>query len=220
MALTSSEFDGVALDSPLYWDDPLSGCTITYEGDHVEVTVPDDATYHCWRNGNNDAPKIWQPLGVSEDFAVTLYTSAINAGAWDDYVTLLGLVVEESDTSFLRACIYAQNNNTEMLIAHVADDGSNGTDNNGAITVPGNEIWQRLVRVGDDYTHSYSTNGTDFTAFAAYEWTGSPVRIGIVAGRDDYSGPNVVQIHSIEFDSDPLGGGGSPAPLALGPLKL
>lgn len=101
-----------------------------------------------------------------------------------------GLMVYSDDDNYLKF-VY-QTSGGSPYLKGIAEIEGKAMHTDLAVPVPTDRLWLRLIRRGNLYECSSSSDGKSFTAYADVSWSGSPKQTGILA-KNGYS-PNAAEI--------------------------
>ena len=165
----SDDFNGCTVLTTLWTPvDPLGDCTIDVIGAgtgnaQLRFIVPAGVEHDAWTTGNH-VPRAVQTVD-NTNFSVQI---KIDSSLTQPYQGV-GIMALESPTRFIRCEMHRGPGGPQFFVASVVD-GSAIVHHIGAGlgTAP---FWVRLSRSGNNWTPSYSTNGTTFTSVASFNRT-------------------------------------------------
>ena len=161
LSFISDDFCSGTLDPAWTFVDPLSDGSyeITGAGTSnawMEISVPGGTEHQVWTSGIQ-APHIIQ-AATDTDFELEVkFESPVDAPRYEEQ----GVLIKQDDSNFLRFEVYSNTDNTYGIAASLLG----GTIFHNVSIEPLNTspIYMRVKRVGNEWTHSYSTDGTNFT---------------------------------------------------------
>jgi regulation of enolase protein 1 (concanavalin A-like superfamily) len=187
--LQSDDFNTCGLDESIWTiHDPIGDCSLDIvgagTGDAVLVMdVPGGITHDAWTHGNT-AYRIMQAANDTDFEIEAKFDSPIEA-TWQGY----GFLVEQTEDFYLRMDFYGTETSTKIFAA--ALDGSDATiflNENIARTFP---LWIRVKREGDDWTVSYSTDGSAWTVSSRFAYALQVNAVGVMTANEAPSGTPV-----------------------------
>lgn len=172
----SDNFNVCGLNS--FWEqiDPLGGGTFEVNGRQLRITVPEGATHNVWGDGNN-APRIMQDADNVDFEYIVKFDSAVTQNA-----QMQGLVVEESATRFAR---FDFEYNAGVVKAYAATIYDGSTRKRISVDIdPAQAVYLRVVRVGNKWIMSYSSNNVDWTEAGSFNnFILNVAKAGVFAGN-------------------------------------
>jgi len=192
--IVSDDFNAYTLDTDLWtFIDPLTDATHSMIGTFTEnawlsITVPSGTSHDIWESGNF-APRIMQPANDT-DFEIEV---KFESGLSEAY-QMLGLLVEQDHDDFLRFEFYSEGSRTRLFAAILEP----GTLNPLAPTVKYNEpitglnelpLYMRVRREENEWTQSYSFDGTNWVAPVSFTHTMTVTAVGTYASNAGSSAP-------------------------------
>jgi hypothetical protein len=164
-AAVSDDFHACSLNRALWaWIDPLGDSTYTIQGPYTQnarlaISVPAGSAHDIWVDGNF-APRVMQTV-KDTDFSIEVkFDSAVSL-----QYQLQGIFVEQDEDNFLRIELYSDGLGTYVFVGAF----SPGTTDPLRVDVKVDQfidaanvkpLYLRVRRQGDDWTVSYSLNGT------------------------------------------------------------
>ncbi|HRX84479.1 MAG TPA: fibronectin type III domain-containing protein [Phycisphaerae bacterium] len=175
-ALVSDAFEGSALDTGLWtFVNPLGDADVTMTGTQVSLDIPvTDADHEIWYDANT-APRILQAV---DDFDFE-FEVKFDSPLTED-LQIQGVAVEETDRDVVRAEFHHLGGVTRIYVASIFDGGYR-THRHQIVPLSA-PMYLRVVRAGDQFTVSYSTDGTNFTTAAAFNQPMTVYAVGIHIG--------------------------------------
>jgi len=180
--LVSDDFDDSVLNSVLWTQiDPVGDATLSMTGTQLTISVPAGTSHDIWTSGSN-APRIMQAVSDA-DFTVEVKFDSVPSEAYQ----LQGLLVEADSDTFLRFDFYS-NGSTLKVFAASFTDGSPDIQINQTIS-PGSPIYMQIERQGDQWTQSYSYDGTNWISAVNFSFVLPVSSVGVFVGNAGGSAP-------------------------------
>ncbi|OZV68145.1 T9SS type A sorting domain-containing protein [Winogradskyella aurantia] len=183
--IKSDDFCGNTLDAVWTFDNPLNDANFALTGSgtndaFLEIAVPAGPEHQIFTSGIN-APNLMQTINNS-DFEVEV---KFESGVISPQYQQQGILVKESDTRYLRFEFYSKDDEKTYLYAQAFSlTGAQAAFVNDDIFSEGAApLYMRVKRVGNQWTLSYSENGTDFIIGATFFNDMVPTQIGPYAGN-------------------------------------
>ncbi len=189
----SDDFHTSTLNSSLWaLRDPVGNSSVTVDGTHARISVPAGTAHDAWTDGNNTA-RLLQPA-TNTDFTVeTKFDSQVGSAYQQQ-----GIIVQQDDTNFLRVGTFFDGTNPVLFVAGFTNL-SPTVEANTTIS-SSRSFWLRVARVGDNWTISYSTDGTTWTVGATFAWGMTVTGVGPFAGNSQ-SGSDPIPAFTAVVDS-------------------
>jgi hypothetical protein len=173
--LLSDEFNGASLNGIWTFVNPRGDATLTMTGTQVSISIPAGTSHDVWTDGNN-AARIMQAAN-NTDFEVTLkFDSPMTAG-----YQMLGLIAQQDASTFLR-CDFVRDGSATRIYAASFTGGSVTVRKDSVIT-GGNPLYLRVKREGNQWTESFSYNGTTWVTAVSFSYTLVVSSVGPFAGN-------------------------------------
>jgi hypothetical protein len=174
--IISDHFNSQNLNAAVWkFIDPVGDATLSTTGKEIAIAVPAGASHDIWTNENR-APRLMQPAN-NTDFEIEVkFVSEVSQG-----FQLLGVLVEESSTNFLRFDFHHTGSSTRIFAAAFAN-GIATTKINTTIR-PVAPLYMRVKREDDRWTQSYSYDGTNWTASIDFVHALSVSAVGAFVGN-------------------------------------
>ncbi len=172
----SDDFSAATLDPRWSFVNPAGDVTKTMTGTDLRLNIP-AGPHDLWTN-NQNAPRVLQSVGNTDFEVETKFETSPTSS-----IQYEGIYVEASPNNWARFIVY---NYGGTAYANAAT--MNGSTPNwiGSTAIPaGTNLWIRVKRVGNQWTASYSQNGTTWTTYANFAYTMTVTKIGPYAGTDD-----------------------------------
>ena len=183
--IQSDDFCGNTLDPVWTFDNPLNDCSYALTGSgtsdaFLEITVPGGSEHQNYTSGIK-SPNLMQSINNSDFEVEVKFESGVTTPQYQQQ----GILVKESSTDFLRFEFYSRDNNRTYLYAQAFNNLSAQTAYvNDDIEVEGFvPLYMRVKRVGNQWTLSYSFDGTNFTQGTTFFHNLVPTQIGPYSGN-------------------------------------
>jgi LmbE family N-acetylglucosaminyl deacetylase len=180
--LVSDEFDDDEIDTGV-WTlvDPVGDVDFGAGDGAAEIGLPSGVGHDIW-TGANRAPRLLQ-AAPDEDFEVEVkFASAVTS-----QYQLQGLVVEQDADDLLRLEVHHDGAGARLFLASF-EDGAPAIRHDSALP-SGGSTHLRLMRVGDDWTLSYSPDGETWTRTVSFEQEMEVSTVGPFAGNSGAAPP-------------------------------
>jgi hypothetical protein len=183
--IKSDDFCGNTLDPVWTFDNPLSDASFALTGSgtnnaFLEIAVPAGPEHQIFTSGIN-APNMMQTMNNSDFEVEVKFESGLVAPQYQQQ----GILVKESDSRFLRFEFYSRDPDRTYIYAQAFSiTGAQTAFVNADIFAEGAApLYMRVKRVGNQWTLSYSEDGTNFTIGATFFNDMVPTQIGPYAGN-------------------------------------
>jgi regulation of enolase protein 1 (concanavalin A-like superfamily) len=181
-SIVSDDFNACTLDEEL-WEfiDPLEDdATWAMTGTHtqdawISISVPGGASHELWEDGPL-SPRIMQSANDTDFEVEVKFESEVT-----ERFQTQGVMVEEDSNHFLRFEFYSDGTYTRIYAASLT--GGSATPHEDSVIPGGAPLYMRVKREGDEWTQSYSYNGTSWTPSAPFTHTLSVTAVGAYAGN-------------------------------------
>ncbi len=179
--VTADDFNG-AFDTGLWtFVDPVGDSSASTNGSQLEISVPGGTSHDLWTSGN-DSARVMQSV-VDDDFEIEAKFDSTVSQAYQ----IQGILVETDPNNFIRFDYYSNGSQT-YIFATSFENGSPTVRVNQVIanTSP---LFLRVGRVGNQWTYSYSSDGTNFTNAVTFNHITTVTSVGVFAGNAAGSNP-------------------------------
>ena len=139
----------------------------------LSIDVPSGVSHDVW--SGNMAPRIMQ-TAANVDFGIEVKFQSSLASQYQ----IQGVIVEQDSGNFMRFDFVRDNIGTRVFAASFSN-GSPSVRSDVRI-VNGNPLFLRVKRIGNQWTESYSYNGTNWTT-ANFSHTLTVAKVGVFAGN-------------------------------------
>ncbi|MEK9137388.1 MAG: immunoglobulin domain-containing protein, partial [Bacteroidota bacterium] len=179
--IVSDDFSAAALNTSLWtFTNPGTPSTLSLVGTGtsdalLSIAVPGGSAHDVW-TGSNNAPRIMQPANNTDLEIEVKFQSTMSAA-----FQMQGVIVQQDANNFLRFDFYHDGTSTHIFAASFV--GGTATARNDAVITGGNPLWLRVKRQGNQWTESYSTDGTNFTAAVSFNHTLTVSSVGPFIGN-------------------------------------
>jgi hypothetical protein len=171
----SDDFSDCVLSGRWTFVNPKS-VPLTMTGTKAQISIPAGVRHDYWTI-NKDAPRIMQSV-PDQDFEVEIkFDSAMSAQH-----QFQGFLVEAENNTFLRYA-FQHDGSTYYIAAHTSINNTSPTtrlNDQIAITPP---MYLRASRAGKTWTLTYSSNGTNWTQAAQFDFDMEVTSIGVLFGN-------------------------------------
>jgi len=179
--IISDDFSASTLNTTLWTVfNPKSDANFTIVGTGtsdalLSISVPNGTSHNVWNNGNL-APRIMQAAN-NTDFEIEVkFESQLTS-----QFQMQGVIVQQNDSNYLRFDFFKDATTTNLFAASI----TNGTANleNSLVISPGNPLYLRVKRQGDQWTQSYSYDGANWITAANFSHVLSVTSVGPFVGN-------------------------------------
>lgn len=156
---------------------PLGDATIGVNGTQLSIAVPEGATHNLWNNIDT-APRIMQDADNLNFEYVVKFASAVTQNA-----QMQGLVIEQDAQTFVRFDFEFNDSMKAFAMPFTAGNPINQKKISVDVN-PAAAVYMKIARVGNNWTMSYSGNGSDWIeAGTIRNYAINVARVGIFAGN-------------------------------------
>jgi uncharacterized repeat protein (TIGR02543 family) len=206
----SDDFNACALDPIWTFVDPNVDSSYELTGTFtddawLQITIPVTAAHDLHPNTNTNAPRVMQSFDNTDFTLEAKFESTVSARYQGQGI----LVEQEANTDFMRFEFFADDEDIRLLAASVITDAFT-THHNIVITDAGvtGPFYMRVARAGDQWTHSYSFNFTDWFTRPSFTRPITVTNVGVhalTAGGGAAGAPTFTAQYDYFFDtSDPV----------------
>lgn len=160
--------------------DPVGDTTFTMFGTRtpkgsLEITIPAGTSHDVWKDGNF-APRIMQTINNSDFEAEVKFQSQMTS-----QYQMQGIIIQQDGEKYLRFDVF-HNGTTTRIFAAIFAGGIPTIIYDTAIS-PGNSLYMRINRNGDEWNQFYSYDGTTWIAAANFKYPLIVSSVGPFAGN-------------------------------------
>lgn len=173
--IVADEFNGNLNTGLWSFYDPVGNSALNTTGSQASISVPAGSAHDLWTNALN-APRIRQAVN-NTDFEIEVKFDSLLSSRFQ----MNGVTVEQNNTNLLRFDFYSDGSVTRIFSASFV----NGSPTNRISTVitNGSPKYLRINRVGNQWTVSYSNDGSTWTVAGVYTHALTVSSIGLFAGN-------------------------------------
>jgi PGF-pre-PGF domain-containing protein len=176
LAVISDDFNSSTLNGSIWtFSNPLEDATLIMTGTQASITVPAGTSHDVWTSGNN-APRIMQYVSDTDFEIEVKFESQLTS----EY-QMQGVIVQQDDSNYIRFDFIRDATDTRAFAASFTD-GTPTTEGT-VIISPGNPLYLRVERQGDQWTQSYSYNGTSWKEAATFNHALTVTSVGPFVGN-------------------------------------
>ncbi len=175
--IQSDDFHLPTLNTSIWtFVDSVGDATLSFVGTNtrnarLSLAIPGGVDHDPY-NGINDIPRIMQAAPNSDFVIQAKFDSPVGPS-----IQILGLIVEASPTEFLRFDFYSNGGQTWMYSALGGPTG--GAHNIPIAAADTTPLYMRVSRVVDQWTQSYSFDGTTWVDAPAYTYAMTVTKVGV-----------------------------------------
>ena len=158
--IISDNFNNSSLNTNLWtFINPLGLADLTMTGFQAVMSLPQGLSHDPWTS--NDAARIMQSCNDA-DFEVEV---KFESEVLERY-QMQGIVVQQNNGNYLRFDVYSTGSSVRAFAGRITNDSPRGLYNRsvGSTTPP----YQRVMRQGSTWTHSYSFDGTNWITAGSF----------------------------------------------------
>ncbi|MCL7413723.1 MAG: DUF1349 domain-containing protein, partial [ANME-2 cluster archaeon] len=187
MRIVSDDFSAPTLNTSLWTKiDPQNDATFTIAGTGtsdalLSISIPAGTSHDVW-GGNNLAPRIMQSVS-NTDFEIEVKFESQLSSQYQ----MQGVIIQQNDSNFLRFDIFTDGTNIRVFAASFS--GGISTKKSDVTIIPGNPLYLRIKRLGDQWAQFYSYDGTHWTTAANFSHPLTVTSIGPFIGNAGSSPP-------------------------------
>ena len=162
--IVSDDFNGAELN-PSVWTfiNPKSDAAYTMTGTAISITIP-SGTSHDILPAGNFAPRIMQTAANSNFEIETKFLSPVTL-----HIQMQGMIVQQDTSNYLRFDLL-RFKTTNMVMASVYNASLTSNNTIYSTVIPGNPLYLRVNRTGDDWKEYYSYDGKNWTEAANFSY--------------------------------------------------
>jgi regulation of enolase protein 1 (concanavalin A-like superfamily) len=158
--IVSDNFNSPSLNSQLWtYFNPRGDAPLTMTGSALDILVPPGVAHDVWTSGNF-APRVMQPANNTNFEVEAKFTGLMNAST-----QIQGIIVQQDPQTYIRFDFVRQGGT--KAFAAVIENGTATARIDTPIAVP-NPVWLRVKRLGNVWTHSWSSNGTTWNVSGSF----------------------------------------------------
>ena len=165
----SDDFNSGTLNTSIWTIiDPKNDSTFTIAGNGTQdallsIDVPANTSHDVWKQGNY-APRVMQPVS-NTDFEIELKFQSLMTSGYQ----MQGVIVQQDSSNYLRFDFFRDLTTTYVFAASFTGDSP--TIIYSAAISPGNPLYLRVKRAGNEWMQSYSYDGTNWKTAATFNHT-------------------------------------------------
>jgi hypothetical protein len=188
----SDDFNSCGLNTALWeFQNPVGDGTATLNGTHLELLVPAGIAHDVWVGGNRSV-RIMQPTTDANFEIVTKFESAVTKR-----FQMQGILVEQDESNFLRLEVHHDGTTVELYAAKFVNGSPEPIINR--VPLPNTPGWLRVSRAGDNWSFSYSYDGSEWFAGGSFSQMLDVTSTGIFGGNQS-SGSKEPPEHRVIVD--------------------
>jgi uncharacterized repeat protein (TIGR01451 family) len=189
-APVSDDFHSSSLNTSIWtFVNPLGDASYQMTGSNILLKVPAGTAHDLWIGGDN-AVRIVQPATNSNFQLETKFESAVA-----QQYQIEGILVEQDASNYLRFDVYFDGTSPWLYSAAIVN-GTPTTNISVKLPSAGAPFWIRVLRSTNNWTMSWSTNGTTFNTAGTFSQTLTANRVGPYAGNN---APSPAFVGSVDY---------------------
>jgi GH18 family chitinase/regulation of enolase protein 1 (concanavalin A-like superfamily) len=179
--IRSDDFNSSSLNTSIWtFVNPLHDATLSLVGTGTQdallsISLPYGQSHDSW-TGGNFAPRITQSANNTDFEVETKFQSTLNAGYQQP-----GVIVEQDSLNYLRFDFIHDGSNLNIYAATIT--GGTASAAYQAVINAGNPLYLRVKRQGDQWTQSYSYDGSTWTGAANFSHILTVTKVGVFVGN-------------------------------------
>jgi uncharacterized repeat protein (TIGR01451 family) len=203
-APVSDDFNATSLNTSLWtFANPAGDGAVSVNGAEALLSVPAGRAHDLWTAGNASV-RILQPI-ANVDFAVEVkFDSAPQTSIQDQ-----GIIVAADASNYLRFDVYYSGAAYYFSSSFVNNKPTVYSNPKLAANI-GSPVWLRVQRQGNNWTGSWSTDGSRFATVATFTYAITANQIGPFVANNGASAPGFVAKLDYFHNIGVGGGGGMP----------
>lgn len=172
----SDDFNTPTLDTA-HWSfvDPVGDSTLSLNGFEAVLSVPEGADHDIWDEGNQ-AARLMQDANDTDFVIEAKFDSPLN-----ERFQSLGIVVHESPGALARFDFFSDGIRVRAFSASFED--GEPTRQFDEVIEPGEALYMRVRRQGDQWTMYWATHGADFREVGSFEFPLAVSAVGVFVGN-------------------------------------
>lgn len=178
--IVSDDFNRCALSGvPWTFINPLNDATLTMMGDSVQLAVPAGVEHNVWTEGNQ-APRIMQPAN-NTNFGLDVKFDS----PFTERYQLQGVLIEQDADDYLRINFQSGRTSPDLVVIQFTQGQEPEIIATQTISNAVAPLYLRVIRTGDTWQVSYSTNGIAWATNEALTFTHSMIvsQVGLFVGN-------------------------------------
>ena len=173
----SDDFNTTSVNSSLWTvHNPVGDGTASDNGSQLLLAIPAGTDHDVWAAGNRSLG-LFQPV-ANGDFQVDAKFDSLPSAGYQSE----GILAEQDANTVVRFDVYFDGS-TRRVFAATFSGGVPTAVSNVPIAIPSSSVWLRVQRQGNSWIESWSSDGTNFTVAATFNFTLSVAEIGPFAGN-------------------------------------
>jgi LmbE family N-acetylglucosaminyl deacetylase/regulation of enolase protein 1 (concanavalin A-like superfamily) len=179
----SDEFNGASIDMNR-WSlvNPVGGVSLSAVGGQALFDLSAGVQHDIW-TGSDSLPRLMQ-FAPNDNFEMTAkFDSAVSLA-----YQMQGLVVQQDANDLLRLEVHFDGADTNLFAASFVN-GSASVVGDILVVPDGSPVYLRVRRTGDQWTFSYSSNGTAWTRSTSFTRAMTVTAVGLLAGNSGVFAP-------------------------------
>ncbi|HJR59544.1 MAG TPA: PIG-L family deacetylase [Vicinamibacterales bacterium] len=174
------------------FSDPLGGSSYRTVGvgsgeAALEIAVPPGTAHDPW-NASYNAPRLMRPIANTDFELEVKFLSSLTLG-----YQVQGILIEQDSLNYLRFDFFHDGDGLKIFAARTTNGVSTSEYND---TPAGSPRYMRIRRQGNQWTQSYSFDGSFWTTAAQFVHAFTPARAGLFAANAGTNPP----AHTAQFD--------------------
>ncbi|MEZ4515549.1 MAG: InlB B-repeat-containing protein [Chloroflexota bacterium] len=172
----SDDFNSCTLNTDLWtFVNPVGDGTYSVNGEQLILTAPGGLSHNIWLEGNRSV-RVVQPTDNSNFEIVTKFDSVVSKR-----FQMQGILVEQDNKNFLRFEIHHDGASVQAYAAKFIDGVPEPVVSK--IPLSSTPSWLRITRTGDDWSFSYSFDGTEWFSAGSFVHELTVTSTGVFSGN-------------------------------------
>ena len=183
--IVSDDFNSSSLNTSVWtFVNPLSDATLSLIGTGTQdallsIAIPAGQEHDVW-TGGNFAPRIMQQANNTDFEVEAKFQSVLNSG-----YQLQGIIVEQDASNYIRFDFVRTESNLTIFAATIIS--GTATSKGQTVITANNPLYLRVKRQGDQWTQTYSYNGSTWTSAATFSQSLTVSKVGVFIGNAVYA---------------------------------
>lgn len=167
--IVSDDFNACELNSNPWSSgliNPFEDATLTMTGTHAQISIPQGQVHDILDSQTPTVPRIMQPANDVE-FEVEVKFDAVPS----DPIQLQGIMVQQDRDNLLRFDYFSDGNDLRIFAASLVNNALKPISNVVITGTVDSSLYMRVKRFGNQWTQSYSLDGSTWVVSADFDIT-------------------------------------------------
>lgn len=182
VSFVSDDFDAPNLNTKLWtFVSPRDDTSLSMNGGQLSIAVPGNTSHDAWTDGIY-TPRIMQSVD-NTDFELEIKFASQPSKKYQQQ----GIMIQQDNDNFMRFEFYHDGAKLHAYVASFAQRSP--TVQVDDLITGGTTMYMRVKRTGDQWTQSYSYDGTTWVSETAFAHSLNVSQIGVYVGNSDPTAP-------------------------------